>query len=395
MIVGPRSDYCKYLCNALCEFGRELELIVYTNDSDNTKYAPKVRQVWKYGSWRFPFQILKNLAKDRPDVIHVHFEYNTFGLPEMTILLPLLLLLARIVTCNVLVTIHNVVPYKNETFIREVAPKSFKSQITLVKLVLVFIHVMISSLVSAVIVHAKWLKEYLVSHYKFEFSKIYVIPHGVDDRIQKVNQTQLEFWREKTEGKKIILCFGSITPRRGIEYLIEAFKVVVEKHRDYVLVIAGLSNPYYQDYAHSIKLLIERLGITKNVLMTGFINLESIHALHELADIVILSYTFSTAASGSLSFAIQHSKPVIASNIGTLREELRDTVDALLVPPKDTQSLVHAIESLIRNAVLRATLSMNLGSKIKERSWKMVADMTLEVYRRLASVHSHQRLAVS
>ena len=152
-------------------------------------------------------------------------------------------------------------------------------------------------------------------------------------------------------------------------------------------MIAGLSNPYYKNYVQSIKLLKERLGIAKNVLITGFINLESIHALHELAEIIILSYTFSTAASGSLSFAIQHSKPVIATNIGAFKEELQDSVNALLVPPRDVESLVDAMEKLIRDAVLRARLSRNLSSKVKERSWKMVAYMTFEVYKRLVSVH--------
>jgi glycosyltransferase involved in cell wall biosynthesis len=178
----------------------------------------------------------------------------------------------------------------------------------------------------------------------------------------------------------VILCFGSVTPRKGLEYLVEAFHLVLKDHPDLVLVLAGLTNPEYHWYLEKIESLIEEHGISNNVLVTGPVDYVSIHVLHDLADMVVFPYTVSIGASGSFSFAVKHSVPVVASNIGIFREELSSGVDALLVPSRDVKALAMAMEQLMNNEALGVRLPKNLSSKMSERSWKQVAEITAGVY---------------
>jgi glycosyltransferase involved in cell wall biosynthesis len=385
MIATPRSEYVKYLCNALDELD-DVRLTVYTSLSGDMGYARNVKWGWVHNSWLAPFQVFRRITSDHPDVVHFQFEYITFGSPLLAVSFPFLLLFFWVSRAKVVATSHVVIPFTDNGLVNEVFPMEFKPPTTLVKTFLVILYSSIARFCSVTIVHANLFKHYLTGCYRFKDKKVHIIPHGIfpPEQDSKKIERSFQFWKEKLKGKTVILCFGSVTPRKGLEYLVEAFHIIWEKHRDSLLVLAGLTKPEYRWYLEKINLLIRKHGISNNVLMTGPIDYASIHVLHDLADIVVLPYTISIAASGSFSFAGKHSKPIIASNIGIFREELSNGIDALLVPPRDAKALAHAIEELLADEALGVRLSRNLSSKMSERSWKQVAEMTADVYCRIA-----------
>jgi len=371
----------KYLCNALDEFD-DVSLTVYTSASGNMDYARKVEWGWVHNSWMAPFQVFRRVISDSPDVVHFQFEYITFGSPLLAVSVPFLLLFFWISRARVVTTSHYVIPFTDDGVINEVFPRGLKLPTTLTKMFLIILYSSLARFCSATIVHADLFKHYLISCYHFKNEKVRVIRHGVflPEQDRKKTEKPLLFWREKLKGKAVILCFGSVTPRKGLEYLVEAFHIVLKDHPDSLLVIAGLTNPEYQWYFEKIRRLIEEYGISNNVLLTGPVDYVSVHVLHDLADMVVLPYTVSIGASGSFSFAVKHSKPVVASNIGIFREELSNGVDTLLIPSRDARALAQAMEKLMDDEALGIQLSKNLSSKMSERSWKQVAKMTVDVY---------------
>jgi glycosyltransferase involved in cell wall biosynthesis len=48
--------------------------------------------------------------------------------------------------------------------------------------------------------------------------------------------------------------------------------------------------------------------------------------------------------------------PVIASNVGGIPTSVQDSVDGILVPPKDAEAIARAIESLVSNKEVRESL---------------------------------------
>ena len=160
---------------------------------------------------------------------------------------------------------------------------------------------------------------------------------------------------------------------------------MIKQYQNYVLVIAGGVLPYHKNYIHKIAGQIEQLNLSQHVVITGFVTDEEIHALYELADLVVLPYTYSIASSLALSFAIQHKKPVVATNLGAFREEVEDGKDGLLCPPRNSEAIREALIKMIENSFLQEEFSRNLKKKVQERSWYNVGKKTYELYKFLLS----------
>ena len=90
---------------------------------------------------KYIFEILRQLRKDRPDIVHLQHEINMYGGVMTALLFPWLLLLLKIHRYKVVVTIHAAVNrdlidkkfiylfHKNPHFVRPFLLKSFFSYI--------------------------------------------------------------------------------------------------------------------------------------------------------------------------------------------------------------------------------------------------------------------------
>jgi glycosyltransferase involved in cell wall biosynthesis len=79
--------------------------------------------------------------------------------------------------------------------------------------------------------------------------------------------------------------------------------------------------------------------------------------------------------------AMAHGKPVIATDVGGLRDLVVHEETGLLIPPRDRKALRAALDRLLRDRDLR----LRLGSAARERartqfSWERIVDATLGAY---------------
>ncbi|MFQ6085477.1 MAG: glycosyltransferase family 4 protein [Candidatus Bathyarchaeia archaeon] len=364
-------------------------------------YAPK-RDPWKINpgttnvkpTWSpllFPLEIFREVVKSQIDVVHIQFELNTFGPLLTSLLAPLLFLLLRLTRAKVVVTIHSAIPWHmvSSGIVGDIAPsgraRAFVVMLPrLVFAVMLAINRSIGALSHAVIVHNRTIEGWLTADYGVDPDKIHIIPHGVDDTLPTMSGERVELWSSRIGPRDLLLFFGVLSPRKGIEDLLRAYAHLLPRHPDSLLVIAGLEPPYYGGYSKSLEALATELGVSDHVLFTGFLSSEDVHALFSIASIVVLPYTYSIASSGPLSYAIQHSKPVIATRTEILDEELFNGRLASLAPVGDRAALAASIEELLDNDGLRDKLSRELGSQVRVRSWKRVAEMTIELYREVS-----------
>ena len=72
-------------------------------------------------------------------------------------------------------------------------------------------------------------------------SRVTVIPFGINNAVPNTQSHPGEAKQRLgiREGEKTILFFGSITPYKGLEYLIAAFRQILARRDDYRLIIAG------------------------------------------------------------------------------------------------------------------------------------------------------------
>jgi alpha-1,3-rhamnosyl/mannosyltransferase len=81
--------------------------------------------------------------------------------------------------------------------------------------------------------------------------------------------------------------------------------------------------------------------------------------------------------------AMAHGVPIACSDTGALPEVCGDA--AVLFDPMSVDSMVGAIDQVLRESHLRARLSAAGIARSKEFDWRRTAERTLEVYRSVAA----------
>jgi glycosyltransferase involved in cell wall biosynthesis len=99
---------------------------------------------------------------------------------------------------------------------------------------------------------------------------------------------------------------------------------------------------------------------------------------------IIVLPTYGEGLPKVLLEAAAAGRPVVATDVRGCREVVRPGVNGLLVPPRDSAALAHAIGRLLRSRDLRATLGQG-GRHLAECEFAepVVVEQTLAVYRQL------------
>jgi len=372
-IIDNRSLYSCNLCDGFGKLGDEIKLIFIapkgeislgTIESSKCDY----KRVWT--SHLYPFQIFKIITSLKPDIVHVQFEFNTFGSIFTIALFPLLLILLRLLRLKIIITIHGTIPL-DSSIIKELAPKLFVTFTTaFLKLALTAIYSFINLLSHKIVVHSYVFKKWLGTHYKINTNKINVIPHGVTNQSFNLKQGGSQRWHLITGNKRVILYFGVLSPRKGLTYLLKAYTKFASKHRDFILIVSGFEPAYYKGYMKTLRKLVEELKIEERVIFTGFVTYEEVHELLTIAKIVVLPYLYSTSASGPLALAIGYHKPMIVTSTEFFKEVLKNGEEAVFVPPGNSQMLAQAMMTLIEDEDLAEKFTKNLKEKAKKLSWE-------------------------
>lgn len=151
---------------------------------------------------------------------------------------------------------------------------------------------------------------------------------------------------------------------KGIRYLVEAFPGVLGERPDAHLVLVG-EGPERPE----LEARAEALGIADRVVFAGFRrDVESYYAMFDISTVPSIEEGFGNVAVEAMALGT----PVVASDLGGLREIITHGRDGLLVPAADPRSLAEAILHLLRDPELRR----RMGSAASERS----RDFSLEGY---------------
>jgi len=333
--------------------------------------------------WRYPFQIAAAVMRYKPQLVHVHHEFTMYGATTTALLFPLLVVLLRALRKKVVLTIHAVIPHRlvNEQFLAAFKP-NFRVPPVLVRLAFAYIYRVSTLLADAVIVHSPGLALALVRDYKVDIRKVYSIPHGVRVPCEMAHESPPDSpWVARLNGRRLILCFGYLTARKGLTLLLEAFSEVAEDYPDWDLVVAG--GTLQESYAQELLKHIDRLGLADRVVFTAFVNSGELDYLFRRADIIALPAIYSVSASGPLSLAIGYLKPVVANRVGVFEEDLSDEEDSLLSAPLSSVEMANNLRRLMGDSDLRTRLAQGMRSRRARRTWAQVAEHTVAVYHRV------------
>jgi len=361
----------------------ELFFISSKNDEAKWPYTQKPHnliRIWDSVSYvRNLFSFLKN---NKPSVIHFFFELRTFGTLRSAIKFPFLLILLKIINTKIILTMYNpfIVRKKNSWQVVDSIPFNIPTFI-----MKVLIHLYVKSICGSshkIIVENNIVKSGLVEYFDITSDKIIVINNAVPQDKRVILTTAREKYHDKFSNKKIILCFGVISPRKGQSNAIKAFKIIKDKLPNHILVIGGRRTPEFQLYEKSLLNTIAELNLQKKVFYLGEIGEEEVNVLFEISDIALFPYHPAIYGSGAFSFALQYEKPSIVTSIDTFKEILGDD-GGIFVDPNDDDQLAEAIFKLSTDFKLREEIMDNMKSISKSRSCDIVASKHFEIYKQI------------
>lgn len=205
-------------------------------------------------------------------------------------------------------------------------------------------------------------------------SKMKIIPNGID-----LNK----FKRQKVEGKIkdkeiIILFVGRMEKRKGVLYLIQAFKRVARKRKNLKLVLIGDGPQKIQ-----AKLLVKAFNLEKQVVFFSKVSDKRLINFYHQADICCFPSIGGESFGIVLLEAMAAGKPLVCyANPGYMTVMGNYPFGKGLVKPRSIQGLAKALEVLIEDKALRRKLSQWGKREVKKYAWPKVAREVLGFYRK-------------
>ena len=160
---------------------------------------------------------------------------------------------------------------------------------------------------------------------------------------------------------------ASLIRRKGHRFLLEALQMLRERGLEVHAIFAGEG-----DQEEALRAQVEALKLGNHVHFLGF--RRDVHQVIAAMDV----FTLPSEKEG-LSIAVMEAmaigKPVVATRIAGMDEVVKNGENGLLVPPCDAEALAEALETLLRDADLRARMGHS-GRAFVERHFEQTACMS-------------------
>ena len=151
--------------------------------------------------------------------------------------------------------------------------------------------------------------------------------------------------------QKFILFYGSINPYKGLSVLYDAVSNNQYLLNDIKIVIAGKGND---------PILKKIIFDERFVVFNHFLSNEELVELNKKALFIVCPY-ISVSQSGIPQTTFVFNKPIIASNIGSFPEIIKDKENGLLFETGNANDLAKKIEMLINNPDLYLEMINNIN----------------------------------
>jgi glycosyltransferase involved in cell wall biosynthesis len=309
-------------------------------------------------------RLIRYAAAAKPKIFHILWN-NRFELFDRT----LLMLYYRLLGKKIVFTVHNVNADKRDSKDTRLNRHTLRMQYRLAH---------------HIFVHTKKMKLELIEEFGVQGDRITVIPFGINNAVPNTRLTPGEAKQRLgiRKDEKTILFFGRITPYKGLEYLIAAFRQVLARGGDYRLIIAGRVDRSEKYWGAIREDLCEDVQKGRVLLRDEFIPDDETEVYFKAADVLALPYT-DIYQSGVLFLGQSFGLPLLAADVGSFKDEIVEGRMGFVFRPEDPLDLARAIERYFAS-----DLYADLNSRRREirdyatalHSWDVVGQITMSVY---------------
>jgi glycosyltransferase involved in cell wall biosynthesis len=144
-----------------------------------------------------------------------------------------------------------------------------------------------------------------------------------------------------------LLFFATLAPFKGLDLLLEAFRVLRLSMPELRLTIAGAEHPRFPGYAASMQQRYAGLG---GVHWLGYVPEANVRDVFRQCQVVVLPYTAATGSSSVLYQAMVWGRPIVASGLPELRSAVDEAgLRAEFFHSGDVAGLAEALEHLLHS----------------------------------------------
>lgn len=220
-------------------------------------------------------------------------------------------------------------------------------------------------------------KNDIIDHYHVDKSRVKIVYPGVDRAhfCKDFSDRQLrECLIELNITKPLILFVGTLEPRKNLVRLIEAYDILLQRHKvAHKLVLVGKKGWKYDE----IFRVIRKKGLENSVVHIDYLPYESLSMLYKIADFFIYPSIYEGFGLPILE-AISSGCPVISSKSSSMPEVLGDA--GLYVDPYNIEDIYETIKRMIFDRGLKEGFVKKGKRQSEKFSWEKAAESTLENY---------------
>jgi len=209
--------------------------------------------------------------------------------------------------------------------------------------------------------------------------KIRVIQNGIN--LKKLDETEcsgvslLDDYHIQKDN--FLLYMGRLSLIKGVQYLIEAFRIVQKRHPNLQLVIAG--NGEFEQHLRKLA------SKTKNIIFLGYVeSIKEKKLLYNACIGVVLPSSAYEVLPMTILEGMANCKPIIASDIEGNAFLVKHGKNGFLSKPRDPEDLANLINLLCEDRVLARKMGQ-LGRRMVESEYTVstMVDKTLKTYKSL------------
>lgn len=200
-----------------------------------------------------------------------------------------------------------------------------------------------------------------------------VVPNGIDTARFHPGHPPLP--QARTPGRLTILHVGRLEQRKGFLVLLRAYALLRRRRSDIRLVVVG-DGPQRHGYERFVA-----EGEIGDVTFCGHVDAAVLPRYYASADVFCAPATARESFGIVLLEAMASGVPVLASAIPGFAQVVESGRDGLLVPPRDHDAWAAALQLLLDDHEMRASIGAAGIAKAHRYDWETVADSVLDVYR--------------
>jgi len=225
---------------------------------------------------------------------------------------------------------------------------------------------------------SQYMMEQITDIFQLPPDKVDVIPNGIDHESFK-KDVSVDLYRKRyvPAGDKLVFFVGRLVYEKGVQTVIEAMPLIMNKIPNVTFVVAG-SGPHLNE----LKSLVSAFGLDEKVKFTGHMDTDTLCAFYKSADLTVVPSLYEPFGMVVLE-SMAMGTPTIVADTGGLSEIVVHEETGLKFEPGNPDSLADAMLRVLQDQKLATRMTSDAMAYMGNTyNWDRIARSTLEVYRR-------------